>query len=102
MSYLMFDEKLLTNIRVKSKFDPVLNNPMLPPGVIYSEKDDLYYFDDKLYVPNDISLINSIIYEFHDTNGHSSYIRTLANISQSFYFSRMSKMFADIAKLFNM
>ena len=38
MSYLMFDEKLLTTIREKSKLDPVLNSPMLPHVVIYSEK----------------------------------------------------------------
>jgi hypothetical protein len=76
----------------KTKLDPVLNNSVLPLGVIYSEKDNLYYFDDKLYVPNDTSLINSVIYEFHDTNGHSSYVRTLANVSKVFYFPRMSKI----------
>ena len=52
----------------------------------------IYYFDDKLYVPNDSSLINKIIYEFHDTNGHSNHVRTLANLSQILYFPRMSNI----------
>ena len=99
MSQLMFDEILLSDIRTKSKLDSVLNNPMLPPGVIYSEKDDLYYFDDKLYIPNDSSLINKIIHEFHDTNGHPNHVRTLANLSQIFYFPRMSKIVRSIANI---
>ena len=87
MSHLMIDEQLLLKIREKSKTDLALKGPLLPPGVIYSETDNLYYFGDKLYIPNDFELIDSIIYEFHETNGHPNYVRTLANLSQLFLFS---------------
>ena len=47
MSHLMIDEQLLSKIREKSKTDLALKGPLLPPGLIYSEIDNLYYFGDK-------------------------------------------------------
>ena len=61
-----------------------MKGPLLPPRVIYSETGNLYYFGDKLYIPNDPELIDSVIYEFHETNGHPNYVRTLTNLSQLF------------------
>ena len=98
MTHLAFDDSLLTKIRTSTKNDPALNKNTLPPGVTFSQKDNLYYFGDKLYIPNDPEIITSILYEFHDTNGHPSWIRTHANISQVFYFSKMSKIIRRYCK----
>ena len=87
MTHLMFDTSMLNKIRVAASRDPALHK-----GVVYSEREDFYYFDDKLYVPNDSKLIEDILYEFHDTIGHPSAIRTLANVCQIFYFPRMTKI----------
>ena len=92
MTHLIFDQTILNRIKDASKIDPALNGTFLPPGVTISQHDNMYYFGDKIYVPNDQSLIDSLLYEFHDTNGHPSHLRTLTNVSQVFYFPRMSKI----------
>ena len=92
MSHLVFDETTLNRIRDAALLDLALNGAMLPPGVTLSQDDGLYYFGDRIYIPNDPSLINDLLYEFHDTNGHPSHLRTLTNVSQVFYFPRMSKI----------
>jgi hypothetical protein len=92
MSHLLFDDSILTKIRTAAALDPALNGSTLPPGVTISHHDNLYYFGDKLYVPNNLPLIESLLYEFHDTNGHPNHLRTLTNVAQVFYFPRMSKI----------
>ena len=49
-------------------------------------------------VPIDLSLTTTIIHEFHDTNGHANYVRTLANLSQVFYISRVSNIVRRFCK----
>lgn len=57
MTHLLFDDNMLTMIRVVATTDPALHKAILPPRVVYFESKDLHYFDDKLYVPNDPKLI---------------------------------------------
>ena len=97
MSHLLFDDKILTKVKQAILNDPALNGHMLPPGVSMSS-DNLYWFEDKSYIPNDRTLIDSIIAEFHYSNGHPNVTRTLANISQMFYFPRMSKIVKQFCK----
>ena len=60
MSHLIFDEKLLSTIREKSKFDPTLNVSMLPHGVLYSYNDNVYY---------SIQLYTSVQFNFWNRRG---------------------------------
>ena len=98
MIHLLFDETILNKIRTTTTLDPNLNKASLPPGATYSTIDNLYHFGDKLYIPTDPQLMSDIIYEFHDTNGHPNPTRTLTNVSQVFYFPRMSKVIKRYCK----
>ena len=58
----------------------------------------LYYrtandFNNRLVIPNDEDLKNSIIYEHHDvkTAGHPGYYKTYLAIQKSYYWPNMSK-----------
>lgn len=92
MTRLLFDDNMLTMIRVVATTDPALHKAILPPRVVYFESKDLHYFDDKLYVPNDPKLIEDILYEFHNTTSHPNDIRTLTNVCHVFCFPRMAKI----------
>ncbi len=45
-------------------------------------------FKNKFFIPN--SLVNDIIFEYHDKRGHFGFKRTLEMLRRHFYFDRMS------------
>ena len=45
----------------------------------------------KVCIPKDAAIINSLIQEAHDSQGHPSAERTLANLSKTFWWPRMRK-----------
>jgi hypothetical protein len=90
--YHMHVDKEFVHKRVSSyPLDPAYGGVSIPRGTHLNDSDGLYYFGDKVCIPNDKSLINSLIREAHDAQGHPSMERTLANLSKTFWWPRMSK-----------
>lgn len=57
------------------------------------QRDGIWYFRDRICVPNDPALRLRILYEFHDTPtaGHHAYLKTLNAICAHFWWPRISK-----------
>jgi hypothetical protein len=79
--------------------DPAYSGVSIPRGTRLNDSDGLYYFVGKVCIPNNKSLINSLIQEAHDAQGHPSMERTLANLSKTFWWPRMSKTVKQYCKL---
>jgi len=56
-------------------------------------RDGIWYFRDRICVPNDPKLRQRLLFEFHDapTAGHHGFLKTLNAIGTHFWWPRMSK-----------
>ncbi len=88
--------KLCQLIRIWS---PAYGGTSIPRGTQLNDNDGLYYFGDKVCIPKNPSIINQLIYEAHNAQGHPSYERTLANLSKSIWWPRMAKSVKQYCKL---
>nr|KYP74492.1 Retrotransposable element Tf2 [Cajanus cajan] len=68
----------------------VMNSP-------YTVLDGLLLWKDRIVVPNDSTIINQILQEYHSSpiGGHSGVARTIARVTTQFFWKGMNK---DIAK----
>uniref|UniRef100_A0A0D3C3B2 Reverse transcriptase domain-containing protein n=1 Tax=Brassica oleracea var. oleracea TaxID=109376 RepID=A0A0D3C3B2_BRAOL len=57
------------------------------PGGPYVRRNGMIYFNNRLVIPHDFSIIKPLLKEFHDTpmGGNSGVLRTRKRISQQFY-----------------
>jgi hypothetical protein len=64
---------------------------------LYSVRDGLLLWKDKLVVPNDRSLITKILDEFHTSHigGHAGINRTLARVQAQFHWKKMRDDITD-------
>ena len=88
---MQIDKEFVHKIVSNYPLDPAYNGVSIPRGTHLNDSDGLYYFGDKVCIPNNKSLINSLIQEAHDAQGHPSMERTLANLSKTFWWPSMSK-----------
>ena len=91
LTTVSINENILQKIRTSYALDPAFRKGNLAPGVALDDQDGLYYFSDKVCVPNDNNLINMIISEFHDSAGHPSEERTYLAVVRHFWFPRMRR-----------
>ena len=56
-------------------------------------RDSLWYFKERVCVPNDTTIRRRLLYEFHDvpTAGHSGYLKTLNALASHFWWPRMTR-----------
>jgi transposase InsO family protein len=99
MYHLHVDKEFVHKIVSSYPLDPAYGGVSIPRGTHLNDSDGLYYFGDKVCIPNDKSLINSLIREAHDAQGHPSMERTLANLSKTFWWPRMSKTVKHYCKI---
>jgi hypothetical protein len=66
-----------------------VEQPLLHPN--YSVKGDLLYWKNRIVVPKDVNLLQQLLQEFHSSpiGGHSGLTRTLARVTQQFYWLDM-------------
>jgi hypothetical protein len=88
---LQVDKDFIHKIVSSYPLDPTYAGTTIPRGTDLNDHDGLYYFGDKVYIPKDAAIINSLIQEAHDSQGHPSAERTLANFSKTFWWPRMRK-----------
>jgi hypothetical protein len=91
MYHLQVDKDFIHKIVSSYPLDPTYAGTTIPRGTDLNDHDGLYYFGDKVYIPKDAAIINSLIQEAHDSQGHPSAERTLANVSKTFWWPRMRK-----------
>jgi hypothetical protein len=82
---------LMQDIRVAYRNDPALSGAKLPAGVKYNPKDGMYRMVDKIYVPSDKHLKETILQECHNTLGHGDLLKTMSNIRRTFFWPNMAK-----------
>ena len=82
MYHMHVDKEFVHKIVSSYPLDPAYGGVSIPRGTHLNDSDGLYYFGDKVCIPNDKSIINSLIQEAHDAQGHPSMERTLANLSK--------------------
>jgi transposase InsO family protein len=99
MYHMHVDREFVHKIVSSYPLDSTYGGVSIPRGTHLNDSDGLYYFGDKVCIPNDKSLINSLIREAHDAQGHPSMERTLANLSKTFWWPRMSKTVKHYCKL---
>ena len=91
MTHLQADPDLLKEIRKSYLSDPAYSEYSAPVGVTHDPDTGLYWKADKLCVPNDATIRNKILREYHNVSGHPDFERTYANIIKSFYWPSMRK-----------
>ena len=91
MCHLQIDPQLLAKVQIAYQQDPTYSGNTMPRGVTYDTNDELYYMADKLCIPNDMSIKNMLMQEYHDTQGHLSHESTLRRIQKMFWWPRMAK-----------
>jgi hypothetical protein len=91
MYHMQIDKEFVHKIVSYYLLDPAYGGVSIPRGTHLIDSDEFYYFGHEVYIPNDKSLINSLVQEAHDAQGHPSMERTLANLSKTFKWPRMSK-----------
>ena len=99
MYHMHVDKEFVHKIVSSYPLDSAYGGVSIPRGTHLNDSDGLYYFGDKVCIPNDKSLINSLIREAHDAQGHPSMERTLANLSKTFWWPRMSKTVKHYCKI---
>ena len=96
---MQVDKDFVQQIVSSYPLDPAYGGTSMPRGTQLNDNDGLYYFGDKVCIPKNPSIINQLIYEAHNAQGHPSYERTLANLSKSFWWPRMAKQVKQYCKL---
>ena len=91
MVQLQADKPLLEKIKAGYNNDHTFSGDTVPAGVTYDDHTGLYYFADKICVPDSQNIRESLLYEYHHTAGHPSYQRTLSNISKTFWWPFMAR-----------
>jgi hypothetical protein len=87
------NDDLMPSIASAYASDPLYSttNPSRPKFL--QQRDGFWYFQDRLCVPNSPTLRRRLLHEFHDTPsaGHPGHLRTLAAISQRFWWPHLSR-----------
>lgn len=90
---IILENTLQPDIAAAYAQDPMYNpdNPKRPKFL--EKRDNLWYFKDRICVPQNPAIRQRILYEFHDipTAGHPGYLKTLNAISQHFWWPRMTR-----------
>ena len=91
-TFEVYTPSLSTTIITAYANDPYYLPAKLPPWITH-HADGLYYFRDRICVPNDPALRTRILSEFHDapSSGHPGYLRTLTAISQHYWWPRLTQ-----------
>ena len=99
MVHLQCDDSITKSVIEGYKYDRAFNGSTVPPGAKYDPATKLYWIADKIYVPNVLSVKNSIISEFHRESGHADSTKTTANILRTFYWHSVKKDTRSYIKL---
>jgi hypothetical protein len=70
MYHLQVDKDFIHKIVSSYPLDPTYAGTTIPRGTHLNDHDGLYYFGDKVYIPKDDAIINSLIQKAHDSNRH--------------------------------
>lgn len=64
-----------------------------PPDTNYSVKEGLLYWKGRLVLPNQSSLIQKVLWEYHSSpiGGHAGITRTMARVMAQFYWPKMKE-----------
>jgi hypothetical protein len=84
MSRLQVNDAIIHKVQYGYALDTTFCKTSLPNGVRF-DTSDLYWMADKICLPNDISLRNFILTEYHNNAGHPDPNRTLLNVSKMFW-----------------
>ena len=74
---MQIDKEFVHKIVSNYPLDPAYSGVSIPRGTRLNDSNGLYYFVDKVCIPNNKSLINSLIQEAHDAQGHPSIERII-------------------------
>src|SRR5882762_1897438 len=105
VEYNLVDSSLLERIKDSQKFDPEVLNVLhyllaLKSSVMkttlaknWQVQDGLVYYRGHLYIPMDLDLHHTIIFDAHDAvvAGHPGHVKTLESIRGSYYWPNMTK-----------
>lgn len=95
ISTVGFDTELLDSITAAYAHDPAYAAAAAPKRSALLQKDDsgLWHYAGRLAIPNDDAIRLKLLYEFHDaaSAGHPGYHRTLAALSRTCWWPRMSR-----------
>ena len=83
-AYAILEDPLLNAIRQGYAQDPLFSSRI--PSYVTSSPSGLYYFNDRVCVPNVPSLRQRLLHMFHDSPsaGHCGYLKTLNAIARQF------------------
>ena len=91
ISSINVNQNLLEEIKLAyqedSKCEEILRNEVED----YVVKDDLIYFEGKLYIPDDDSIKTKLLYEAHDAtiSGHAGAARVSELLSRNYYWPKL-------------
>ncbi|GLC38245.1 hypothetical protein PLESTM_000703600 [Pleodorina starrii] len=92
-SHVLPDSSITNAIRSGYTTDPMFSNPANIKPYLQRSTDGLFYFANRIAVPNDPALRRRLLHEFHDAaySGHPGFHRTLTAISTRYWWPHMSR-----------
>ena len=70
MYHMQVDKDFMQQIVPSYSLDLAFGGTSIPRGTQLNDNDGLYYFGDKVCIPKNPSIINQLIYEAHNAQGH--------------------------------
>ena len=92
-AHVVLSDPILDDIKSAYTSDPLYNADNQKRPSYLQLRNGIWYFKDRICVPNDPAIRQRILYEFHDTPtaGHHAYLKTLNAICAHFWWPRISR-----------
>ena len=91
MCHLQIDPQFIDILKAAYNCDDNYSGATMPRGVTFDTHDELYYMADKVCIPNDATLREKIMQEYHDAQGHPDARRTQSAIMRTFWWPKMAQ-----------